>query len=148
MEIALACDLVVASTTARFALPEARRGVIATSGALFRGPWALPPNIAVELLVAGTELSAERAFQVGFVNRLAEAGSALDEAVALAQEVCRSSPVALAETLEVLTAQRDLVEAQGWKLTAAAIARTRESEDYKEGIAAFFARRAPKWIGR
>jgi enoyl-CoA hydratase len=148
MEIALACDLVVASTTARFALPEARRGVIATSGALFRAPWSLPPNVAMEMMVAGGELRADRAFQVGFVNRVTEAGLALDEAVALAQEICRSSPVAVAETLAVIAAQRQESEDQGWRSTEASIARVRTSEDCREGIAAFFARRAPRWTGR
>jgi enoyl-CoA hydratase len=76
-ETALACDLVVASRTARFALPESRRGVVASSGALFRAMRALPVNVAKELLITGAELDADRAHQLGFVNRVTEPGGAL-----------------------------------------------------------------------
>ena len=73
-EIALACDLVVASRTARFALPESRRGVIASSGALFRAMRALPLNVARELLITGAVLDADRGYQIGFVNRVTDPG--------------------------------------------------------------------------
>jgi enoyl-CoA hydratase len=73
-EIALACDLVVASRTARFALPESRRGVMASSGALFRAMRALPLNVAKELLITGAVLDADRGYQLGFVNRVTDPG--------------------------------------------------------------------------
>ena len=76
-EIALACDLVVASRTARFALPESRRGVVASSGALFRAMRALPLNVARELLITGAVLDADRGYQIGFVNRVTDPGQAL-----------------------------------------------------------------------
>src|SRR3712207_3436178 len=69
-EVVLACDLVVASTRATFSLPETLRGVVATGGALFRGPRSLPYHVAVELLLTGAVLAAERAWSLGLVNRL------------------------------------------------------------------------------
>jgi enoyl-CoA hydratase/carnithine racemase len=97
-EIALACDLVVASTTARFALPETRRGVVASSGALFRAVRALPLHVAKELLITGAELDAERGYHLGLVNRVTEPGQALPGAIALADQICASSPVSVRGT--------------------------------------------------
>ena len=88
LEIVLACDLVVASTSARFGLPEVKRGVVPTCGALFRGPCALPVNLAREMVLTGDPIDAARAYAVGFVNLLAEPGDALDRAVELAGRLC------------------------------------------------------------
>jgi len=85
MEIVLACDLVVASTSARFGLPEVARGILPTCGGLFRSARALPLNIAKELLLTGDQLSPQRAYELGLVNRLTDPGHALTEALALAE---------------------------------------------------------------
>lgn len=146
-EIALACDIVVASTAARFALPEARRGLVASSGALLRLARAIPLHVAKELLITGAELSGERAHHFGLVNRLTAPGEALAGAVAVADEICASSPVAVRAALAALTAQFDDAEARGWTATAAAVERVRASPDMQEGIAAFFERREPVWPG-
>jgi enoyl-CoA hydratase/carnithine racemase len=147
-EIALACDLVVASRSARFALPESRRGVVASSGALFRAMRALPLNVARELLITGAELDAERGYQIGFVNRVTEPGGALAAALELAEDICASSPVAVAASLTALAAQHEADDAAGWEATARAVERVTASEDMKEGVSAFFERRAPRWTGR
>src|SRR6266702_4524827 len=110
-EIALACDLVVASRTARFALPESRCGVIASSGALFRAMRALPLNVARELLITGAVLDAERGYQIGFVNRVTDPGGALAEALALAEDICASSPVSVAASPTALNAQHEAGDA-------------------------------------
>lgn len=146
-EIALACDLVVASRTARFALPESRRGVVASSGALFRAMRALPVNVARELLITGAELDAERGYQLGFVNRVTEPGEALTAALKVADDICASSPVSVAASLAALAAQHDAADAAGWAETAAAVERVKASDDLREGIAAFFERRPPRWTG-
>lgn len=146
-EIALACDLVVASTAARFALPETRRGVVASSGALHRLARALPLHVAKELLITGAELSGERSHHFGLVNRLTPPGEALAGALAVADQICASSPIAVRATLAALADLVDSAEAQGWEATAAAVAEVRAGRDLHEGIAAFFERRDPVWSG-
>jgi enoyl-CoA hydratase len=146
-EMALACDLIVASRTARFALPETRRGVVATSGALFRAVRALPLHVAKELLITGAELDAERGYHLGLVNRVAEPGQALADAVALAEQICASSPVSVRATLAAIGAQAEEQDRTGWQTTAQAIQTVSAGPDMQEGIAAFFERRSPKWRG-
>jgi enoyl-CoA hydratase/carnithine racemase len=147
-ELAMACDLVVASATAGFGLPETRRGVVASSGALLRAARDLPPNIARELLISGTTLTAARGHELGLVNRLADPGQALEVACELADDICRSSPVAVRETLRALDAQLSDGDEAGWAATKAAVAAVADSRDKEEGINAFFEKRAPRWTGR
>lgn len=147
-EIVLACDLVVASATARFALPETRRGVVATSGALFRAVRTLPLPIVKELLITGAGLSAERAHHFGLVNTIAEPGTALREALVLADDICESSPVAVRQTLAALADQYAVADEIGWAATERAIEGIMGSEDLQEGVQAFFERRSPQWRGR
>ena len=146
-EIALACDLVVASRTARFALPESRRGVIASSGGLFRAMRALPLNVAKELLITGAVLDADRGYQLGFVNRVADPGEALAVALELADDVCASSPASVRASLSAIAAQHDTADAAGWEVTARAVERVKASDDLREGVSAFFEKREPRWTG-
>jgi enoyl-CoA hydratase len=147
-EMVLACDLVVASTSARFALPETRRGLVASSGGLFRAVRALPLNVARELLLTGAELDVTRAERLGLVNRVTVPGGAVEEALALAREICASSPMAVRETLAALALQHDDDDARGWQATAAAQESVLSSADREEGITAFLQRRTPQWWGR
>jgi enoyl-CoA hydratase/carnithine racemase len=147
-EIALACDLVVAARTARFALPESRRGVVASSGALFRAMRTLPLNVARELLITGAVLDADRGYQIGFVNRVTDPGQALTVALELADAICASSPVSIAASLAALAALHDADDAAGWAATAEAVERVKASDDMREGVAAFFEKRPPRWTGR
>lgn len=103
-ELALACDLIVASAAARFGLPEVRRGLVASSGALFRAPRALPVNVARELLITGRTLDAQQAYHLGVVNAVTEPGAALREALVMADEICDASPVAVRESLRAVQA--------------------------------------------
>ncbi|MEJ2865594.1 enoyl-CoA hydratase-related protein [Actinomycetospora flava] len=98
-EIVLACDVVVASRTARFGLPEVGLGLVANCGALFRGPRALPPTVARQMLLTGDPISAERAYELGLVSELVEPGQAGERALALADRVAARSPVAVRATL-------------------------------------------------
>jgi enoyl-CoA hydratase len=146
-EIVLACDLVVASTTASFGLPEGRIGRIATSGGLFRAPRALPRSVAAELLLSGLPLDAARGYALGLVNRLAERGQAVAVARALALEIGRSSPASVAASLQVLATIDEPVESLGWPATAAARVRVMAGEDAAEGTRAFREKRLPRWTG-
>ncbi|MDV6295307.1 enoyl-CoA hydratase-related protein [Rhodococcus aetherivorans] len=144
-EIALACDAIIASCTASFGLPETRRGLVATSGALFRAARALPPNIARELLISGRTLGPDRAYQLGLVNEVTEAGNALDRAFALAEDICLSSPMSVRESLRALQALTATEDALGWQVTERAIEVFLASDDMTEGIHAFFENRPPQW---
>jgi acyl-CoA carboxylase subunit beta len=144
-EIAMACDLVVASRDAAFGLPETRRGLVANSGALLRAMRCLPLNVARELLITGTRLDAPRAHEIGFVTRLTEPGHAVETALELAEEIAASSPTAVSATLQALEEQWEQAEAQGWAATARAEQRIAEGPDKQEGLDAFAAKRAPRW---
>lgn len=148
LEIALACDLIVASTTARMALPETRRGLVATSGALFRVTRALPPNIARQLLITGAGLTAQRAYDLGLVNVVSEPGQALADALVLADDINASGPVAVRATLAALNEQYEAADAAGWVATGRAQEKILASDDMREGIDAFFEKRPPEWKAR
>ncbi|WP_433576207.1 enoyl-CoA hydratase-related protein [Nocardia brasiliensis] len=148
MEIVLACDLLVAARTATFGLPESRRGVIATCGGLFRTARALPLNVAKQLLLTGEPITAERGYELGFVNEIADAGAALTAAMALAQRVCRSAPTSVQESLVALERVHSADDQFAWQVTEEAIANTLTSQDTAEGVQAFLERREPRWSGR
>jgi enoyl-CoA hydratase len=148
MEIVLAADLVVASTTARFGLPEVSRGLVPTCGGLFRSARALPLNVARELLLTGDPLTAERAERLGLVNRVTEPGGAVEEAVALAERICRNAPIAARQNLWALNQTVAADDAVGWEATATATSAVRATQDTREGVKAFFEKRTPQWQAR
>jgi enoyl-CoA hydratase len=147
-EIVLACDLVVAARDARFGLPEVRRSLVPTCAGLFRGPRALPLNVARELTLTGEPVGAERLHTLGFVNLLTEAGGALDAAIAMAERICLSGPVAVRACLEAIDSIVSAEDDAGWAATERASEAIRVSEDMHEGLRAFFEKRTPKWKGR
>jgi enoyl-CoA hydratase len=148
LEIVLTCDLVVASETARFGLPEVRIGVVPTCAGLFRGPRALPLNVARELILTGRPIDAARGYQVGLVNTIAEPGGALDAALALAQEICANSPVSVQACLAAINAVQSKDDQAGWDATEGATKTVAASADAREGVAAFLEKRPPRWTGR
>lgn len=149
-ELVLACDLVVAVRQAAFGLPEVLRGLIAAAGGLYRLPRAIPPNIALELILTAGQLDAERAHGFGLVNRLvADVEGLREAALALATEIARNAPVAVRQSLRVAReANSGLDEAALRALTRDAFERVAASEDFKEGPRAFIEKRAPRWTGR
>ncbi|MBN8508189.1 MAG: enoyl-CoA hydratase/isomerase family protein [Burkholderiales bacterium] len=147
-EIVLACDLVVAARSARFALPEVKRGLFALYGGVFRAAHALPPNVARELALTGEAVDAQRAFALGLVNRLCDDGAAVAAALELAATICANGPVAVRESLGVINGAIAAAEARAWALSAEAAATVRASADSREGIAAFLGKRPPRWTGR
>ena len=145
LEIALSCDLVVVGTSARLALPEAQRGVVPTCGGIFRLLEALPEGMAMGVLLAGDEIDGRTAGRLGLVTRCADDGEAVTVAHELAVAVCRSSPTSLNALLRALRSIRSASSAIGWAATADAIDDVVAGPDMKEGIAAFFERRLPRW---
>lgn len=147
-EVALACDLIVAARNAQFGLPEVKRGLAATAGGLMRLPKRLPYHVAMECILTGDMLSAERAAQLGLVNRLSEPGSALDTALALAQAVAANGPLALVASKQVASESGEWSRAEMWERQAAITAPVFASQDAREGAAAFAEKRKPVWRGQ
>jgi enoyl-CoA hydratase len=148
-EIVLACDLVVASRTAVFGVPEVKRNLIAAAGALFRLPRKLPRNIAMELVLTGRlDFPAERAHHFGLVNVLCDEGQALDAAKKLAAAITENAPLAVRESRRVLLESTDAPDEVGWRMSAEGMAKMFGTEDFNEGLAAFVQKRAPQWKGK
>ncbi|MEM9749991.1 MAG: crotonase/enoyl-CoA hydratase family protein [Pseudomonadota bacterium] len=147
-ELALACDLIVASQHAVFGVPEVKRGLAALAGGIFRLPRALPKAIALELIATGGVLDAERALRFGLVNRLTREGEALTGAIEFAETISANAPLAVRESLAVARQSYDLDEDALWALNDAAAVRIMKSEDFKEGPRAFVEKRSPQWKGR
>jgi enoyl-CoA hydratase len=147
-EIALSCDLIVASREARFGIPEVKRSLVAAAGALLRLPKRIPYHLAMELALTGEPIGAERAAEIGIVNRLAEPGTALDAAVELANEIVKNAPLALIASKEIIQSTVDWSEEEGWAKQGEISGPVFTSEDAREGATAFAEKREPVWRGR
>jgi enoyl-CoA hydratase len=147
-EIVLSCDLVVASSTAAFGIPEVKRSLVAAAGGLFRLGRKIPLNIAMELALTGDPISAELAHHHGLVNRLCEPGHALEVATALAEQICANAPVAVRESRKVVLEATNAPDELGWKMSAEGMANAMSSADFSEGLTAFIEKRPPQWKGR
>jgi enoyl-CoA hydratase len=148
LEVALACDVIVAARDARLGIPEVKRGLIAAAGALIRLPRRIPYHVAMELALTGDPIVAERAHAVGLVNRLAEPGQAVDAALELAGTIAGNGPLAVDASKKVVSAAQDWTEEQAWREQADTAAAIMASEDAREGATAFAEKRAPVWKGR
>jgi enoyl-CoA hydratase len=148
LEVALACDLIVAARGARLGIPEVKRSLVAAGGGLLRLPRVLPRNVAVELALTGEPIDAERGHQLGLVNRLAEPGHALQTALELAEVIAANGPLALQATKRILLESADWPEAEFFQRQAEISGPVFASEDAREGARAFAEKREPAWKGK
>lgn len=147
-EIVLACDMVVATSRSAFGLAEVKRNLVAAAGGLFRLPRAIGRAAAMEVILTGEPLGAERAAQLGLVNRLVAPGDAVSTALELAAKIADAAPLAVWASREVVLASQWADDETLKKMSNSAIARVMASEDTKEGLQAFIEKRPPKWLGR
>jgi enoyl-CoA hydratase len=144
-EIALACDLIVAARDARLGIPEVKRGLVAAGGALLRLPRRIPYHLAMELALTGELIGAERAAELGIVNRLAEPGAALAAARELAAAIVANGPLATAASKRIIVESADWPEAEAWDRQREISGPVFTSEDAREGATAFAEKRPPVW---
>ncbi len=147
-EVVMACDMVVAAENARFGLPEVKRGLVPTSGAIFRAGRVLPLNVAKQVMLSGAELSPSDAHRLGVVNEVTAPGEALAGAHRLAALIAANAPVAVQQSLQAIDELHSANDDEGWAITTKARKVIAESEDAKEGVAAFFEKRPPVWTGK
>ncbi len=145
-EIALACDLIVANKDSKFGIPEVKRGLAAAAGGLVRLPRQIPQRLAMELALTGEFVTAQRAYDMGLINRVVES-VALEGALQLAEVISANGPLAVAASKQVIREQQDWSQAEQWKNQYALTAKVFTSNDAREGAAAFAQKRAPNWTG-
>jgi enoyl-CoA hydratase len=148
MEIALACDLIVAAKGAKLGIPEVKRSLVAAGGALLRLPRRMPYHVVMELALTGDPFLAERFHELGLVNRLTEPGSAVDTALELAGALAKNGPLGLRAAKKILQEQWDWSTGEMWAKQGEISGPVMGSEDAKEGASAFKEKREPVWRGR
>ena len=148
MEIALACDLIVAAQGAKLGIPEVKRSLVAAGGALLRLPRRMPYHVVMELALTGDPFPAERFQELGLVNRIAEPGTAVDVAMELAATLAKNGPLGLRAAKKILQEQWDWSIEEMWGKQGEIAGPVMASEDAKEGASAFKEKREPVWKGR
>jgi enoyl-CoA hydratase/carnithine racemase len=145
LEIALAADVIVAANNAKLGLPEVARGLVATAGGVIRLPNRIPRALALEMIMTGAPIAAERAAEIGLVNRVVAPGEALAEARKLAEVIAGNAPMAVRAAKAVATQSAQWRDGEAFALQRKYTDAVRDSADAKEGAAAFVEKRTPVW---
>ncbi len=146
-ELMLACDLVVSADTCRFGLPEAKRGLVAGAGGAFRLGEILPPVIAAEILLTGELFGAQRAYELGLVNRIVPESEVLETALMIARAIALNAPMSRKASLDLARASLATGRSLRWAMNDDLLKTLIASEDAVEGAAAFNEKRLPVWRG-
>lgn len=146
MEVAIACDLLVANADAQFGIPEVKRGLVAAGGGLLSLPSMIGARMAKELALTGDFITAQRAYEIGFVNRITD-GAALDAALELASKIAANGPLALIASKQIIDDRPDWNSENMWQKQSEIAASIMASNDAREGAAAFAQKRKPNWTG-
>ena len=145
LELALACDLIVSSRTAKFGLPEVKRGLAAAAGGLIRLPRRIPYHHAMELALTGEYITAEQADRYGLINRLTEPGEALADAITLASTIAANAPLSTIASKQTIAESATWDNADQWRLQSDIVDPVIASNDAIEGATAFVEKRPPVW---
>jgi len=146
-ELALACDVIVASEEAKFGLPEPTRGLVAGAGGVMWLSRRIPYHAAMEIVLTGAHYPASRMYELGLVNRIAPAGQALPAALELAKQIGANAPLALAATKRLMRESADWSLEEMFKKQNEIVQPVFTSQDAMEGAAAFAEKRPPRWKG-
>ncbi|MEV5414287.1 crotonase/enoyl-CoA hydratase family protein [Thermopolyspora sp. NPDC052614] len=146
-ELALACDIVVASREAKFGLPEPKRGLVAAAGGLLRLPRRIPYHVAMEIALTGDFYGAQRLYELGLVNQVTEPGEALAAAKELAGKIAANAPLSLKATKQIIVESADWSREEMFAKQEPISNKIFTSKDAMEGAAAFAEKRAPRWSG-
>jgi enoyl-CoA hydratase len=147
MELALACDLIVANADAKFGIPEVKRGLVAAGGGVVQLPRLLPRSLAMELALTGDPITAQRAYDLGLVNRVTD-GTAIEAARALARIIADNGPLAVAASKGSVRDSWIWPDDEIMTRQAPYIGAVFTSADAREGALAFAEKRKPNWQGK
>jgi len=147
-EIALACDLIIAADNAQFGLPEVKRGLVPGAGGMLRLPSRIPYHIAMQAVLTGEMIAAQRAHGLGLVNQLTPPGRALEAALDMGRTIAANGPLAVQTAKRIIVESRDWAQTEMFDMQRPRIAHIFTSEDAREGATAFVEKRAPVWRGK
>jgi enoyl-CoA hydratase/carnithine racemase len=147
LELAMACDIIIAADTATLGLPEVKRGIIAGGGGVHRLPRQMPLKIAMGYLLTGKNLSAEEAHRWGLVNEVVPADQVMDTARRWASEITEAAPLSVRASKQSAMDGLNMSLDEAYNTQFPAAQAMRGSNDSREGVAAFAERRKPNWTG-
>jgi enoyl-CoA hydratase len=148
MELAMSCDMIVASTSAKFGQPEINIGVIPGAGGTQRLTHAVGKALAMELILTGRNLSAEEALQHGLINKIVPVESYFEDALTLAREVAKKAPLAAQLAKEAINKAYEMTLTEGLAYERRSFYFLFASADQKEGMDAFINKREAAWKGK
>ena len=148
-EIALACDLIIASDQAKFALPEPKVGLAALAGGLNRLPRQIGPERALGMILTGRHVSPEEGVQLGFVNEVVPHEELMSAAMSWAKQICECAPLSIRASKDVVYQSVDSASLQdAMEANYESVQAMIKSEDFIEGPKAFSEKRPPRWQGK
>jgi enoyl-CoA hydratase len=145
VELALACDLIICSARARFALPELSRGLAPLAGGVQRLPARIGSAAALDMILTGEPMDGQRAWQLGLASRLAPSEELLAVTLATAAAIARNAPGAVRDSLHIARLASRLGEQAAWEITGEIERRRLQSPELAEGLRAFLEKREPDW---